>query len=185
MNRPAKKSTWMAVAVGAGLLAFFVLRGCDRTPAASPSAPLTRVAPALPPAATSARPAPGATSSAPRLQALTFVIDRNGLHLERSALLPGRVKIPPRSVAADRLEFRVLAADGRELYAGSIDHPLHRRLEFESATQPGRLEQTAADAAANVFALRLPAELAAARVSFFEVRAGAATPAPLGEILLP
>ena len=120
-----------------------------------------------------------------RMRSLVFRLDAQGVTLQEAASIAGRVKSLPRSAAEDRVEFVAFAEDGRELFAGAFDHPLHRRLEFESATQPGQLESVRSSVAANLFPLRLPAEPHAARVAFFEVRAGRAGRQSLGEVLLP
>jgi hypothetical protein len=99
-------------------------------------------------------------------------MNSTGIQLDRSVVAAGRVKAPPRSVAADRLEFEVHDAAGRTIYAGSLDHPLHVVSEYEDPAQPGALRRRARELDQEVFQIRLPGELAAREIAFFEVRAG-------------
>lgn len=179
-----RRDAWLVVALllialGAGL----GLRRCS-DPERLGRAPSATVRPAP----QASRPSPD-TSTTPtvslRMRALVLRFDARGVTLDRSALVAGRVKAPPRSVAADRLEFVAFDADGREVFSGALDHPLHRRFEYESSGHPGQLESVAASVTENLFPLRLPAEPRAVRLAFYEVRAGRDGRQPLGELTLP
>lgn len=104
------------------------------------------------------------------------MMDRSGVRLQQTVTAPGRVKAPPRSVATDRLEFEVYDASGATLYAGSLDHPLHRVHEFEDPASAKNLRRVAQEVPEEAFQVRLPASLAATRIAFFEVRGQSRTP---------
>lgn len=170
----------LAVLAGAALL--LLARGCRR----SDRPTVTAIAsPGSPASGATADPVPPVATTEHRLRSLVLHLGPAGLRLDSSAVLPGRAKAPPRSIAADRLEFTAHAADGRVVWSGSIDHPLHRRLEYESTREPGRLEQVPASVPENLFDLRLPADPPAVRLVVREVRAGSDTSRPLGELTLP
>jgi len=129
---------------------------------ASPTEPVAGPAPAP----------PGETddpAAEHRLRALTFIMESAGLRLVESQVAAGRAKAPPRSVAPARLEFEVHDAAGGIVYSGSVDHPLHRRYEVEDPPASGRLRAVNVDLTSGTFQVRLPAELAAARIVFSEI----------------
>lgn len=183
MDRRWRKAGLTGAALLATLGAGLGLHRCGGTPG-SPMEPIAGLSPTPP---TTGSSADSTTDLGPslRMRSLVFRFDARGVTLAQSTSLAGRVKAPPRSVAADRLEFVAFDAGGREVFSGALDHPLHRRLEYESSGHPGQLESVATSVAENLFPLRLPAEPRAARVAFYEVRAGRDGRQPLGESILP
>lgn len=186
--RRAFKRYALIAALTALLLALLV-RSCTDRAAGVALPPTARNSPALLAAAPAAPIAPrdAVASTAHRMRALTFAMDASGVRLEQTTDAPGRVKAPPLSIAPYRLEFEVYDRDGQKLYAGSFDHPLHRTYEYEDPDRPGSLRHAAHDVTSEMFQVRLPAELPAVRVAFFEVRpdTDAAVRTALGTILLP
>jgi hypothetical protein len=206
-SRAARRRTTLLL-IAATLAVFMAARGCvgmrgiGEPATAKPArvgvaqarnpAPAPAPAPAATPALTSApsTSAPGAavaTAETYRLRALTFTMDAGGVRLDRSVVAPGRAKAPPRSIEPYRLEFEVYDARGEKRYAGSIDHPLHRRFEYEDPAQPGALRAMTEDVADEVFQIRLPDTFATAQIAFFEVQpaAGGFTRTALGTVALP
>ncbi len=123
-----------------------------------------------------------------QMKLLDFAIDSGGIRFTRATAAAGRVKAPPLSISPWRIEFTVYGRGGEKLYSGSLDHPLHPRYEYADATPPGQLHTVIGIESAADFQLRLPAELPAARIAFFERRPhlpSDAPPIPLGEISLP
>jgi hypothetical protein len=110
-------------------------------------------------------------AAAPRMRALMLAVDAGGVRLERAVAVAGRVKAPPVSFAPNRLEFEVYDAGGRRIYEGSFDHPRHAHAENVDAN--GELSRAHAPSTGDTLMLRIPAELAAVRIQFFEVLAGA------------
>lgn len=176
---------------GAVLLLFVAAvlgaRSCARDPARPATAATKPAGTDAVGAATTGAPAAIDATGGPslRMQSLVFALDAAGLHLREAATLTGRAKAPPRSTAPDRLEFVAFDAAGHPVHSGSLDHPLHRRFEVESATEPGRLESVQTAVPADLIHLRLPDSPRAVRVQFFEVRAGRPGRTPLGEVSLP
>lgn len=101
-----------------------------------------------------------------RMQAFTVALDGQRLRLERAVVLPGRVKAPPLSYAAERVEFEAFDLLGNRVYQGSFDHPAHRHGErFAPNGEITRLPMKVDDAS---LTLRIPGDLAVARIDFFE-----------------
>ena len=152
-----------------GAAAAVAVRPAERADASLPRSALDAASPAANNPAVQAMPAePGA---GPRMRALMLAFDPSGVRLEQSVAVNGRVKAPPLSHAPDRLEFEVYDPDGRRIYEGSFDHPRH--MHAERVGPGGELTRVEAPSMQDKLLLRMPAELAAARIQFFEVLAGA------------
>jgi hypothetical protein len=130
---------------------------------APPLVPPTEVATA--PVDASALPPP---SSPHRLRAVLFDYRNGELTVRRSVVAEGRAKAPPRTTSPYRLEFEVYDRRGELVYGGALDHPARQWGEAVDAN--GRYsgaEQLTREAAVY---LRWPADVAAERVAFFEVK---------------
>ena len=180
---------WIAaILIVAVVSAFFLLRGCGRGVQLARS--VTEALHTTPSKESKELTAPGSpnlprkTEAKFKMQIATLLISRDGLRLDRTTIITGRVKAPPASVATDRLEFEAWTADNHMVFTGSLDHPLHRRLEYEDPQVPGKLCRVSQEIEADTFDLRIPAELAVRRVVFFEVRADRPARRTLGEVLL-
>lgn len=176
-----------SIALLTALTLMALVRGCTGH---APTVAATTGPGPTPPAAVPAAPNAVPAAAAPegyRMRALTFAMDASGVRLEQAAEAPGRVKAPPLSIAPYRLEFEVYGRDGEKLYAGSLDHPLHRIDEYEDPSRPGTLRHVAREVASDAFQIRLPATLPGVRVAFFEVRpaADSSVRTALGSVPLP
>lgn len=103
--------------------------------------------------------------------------------MTRSIVAEGRVKAAPFSPSPHRLEFEVYDAGGKVIYTGSLDHPA--RQWREAVDQNGKLhgeEHIVNDAP---LLLRLPGELRAEKIAFFEVKPSAPSRVPLSALTLP
>jgi len=180
---------WIAaILIVAVVLAFLLLRGCGRgVQLARSVTEASHTTPSKESKELTASGLPdsrGKTKANFHMQIATLRMNRDGLHLEQSIITTGRVKAPPVSIASDRLEFEAWTADNSMVFTGSLDHPLHRRLEYEDPQVPGKLRRVYQEVEANTFDLRIPADLAVRRVVFYEIRANQPTRRALGEILL-
>lgn len=108
----------------------------------------------------------------PSMHALTFTMDAQGIHLGEAVVVSGRVKAPPRSRSPRRIEFEVSDRDGKVVYSGAIEHPLHHRYEYEDSRSPGSLKRIEQDVSQNTFQVRVPGDLDAAQIAFVDVRTG-------------
>ena len=121
------------------------------------------------------------------MQLFEVVFDASGVRLRGSSSAAGRVKAPPISVSPWRVEFVVTGRSGETVFAGSVDHPLHPRHEYSSDPNTGQLRTVFGLETEGTLLVRVPAELPAARIAFFERRPTLAPgdpPIPLGEISL-
>lgn len=119
-----------------------------------------------------------------RMLFLDFALDRSGLRLVSAQGAAGRAK----PAAGPRpgfgfIHFEVFAADGSLRLAGSVEDPTRRLLEHPAATDDGRITRTTQFADEGAFAIRLPGEIAPARLVLFRDRNPAA-PTPAGRELL-
>lgn len=149
----------MALILAATLLASSACQSQEKPRAAPPVA--------APPGAIPS-PRPVAPPGRPQMRIHDFSMNASGIRLERTTVAAGRVKAPPFSVAARRLEFEVLNVKGAKIYTGSLDHPLWLEAEVEDPKNPGRWQRIVRPRPNWVFQIRLPAESAGVRIAFFE-----------------
>jgi hypothetical protein len=175
-----KRAAPLLLLLVAALLCLLAWRGCRHNAEAPKS---SAAATATPPSAPASAAVPSGQSaaatvptSAYRMRALTFSMDASGIRLEQALTTAGRVKAPAQSIASHRLEFEVYNQAGEKIYAGAMDHPLHRSLEYEDPARPGALRRTMQEVAQDSFLVRLPEPLPPGRIVFFEVRPGADGP---------
>jgi hypothetical protein len=103
------------------------------------------------------------------MRAMIFAMDATGIHLRQSSIANGRVKAAPMSNSPRRLEFEVYGPDGAVSYAGAFDHPLWQG--SEALDDKGELTSAERSVATGSAFVRIPAELPASRIEFFEVDA--------------
>lgn len=158
-------------AVAAGFL--LVNRSCVRRRTATPVA--TKVAPAAVDAVASVTmpgdsnvaPVPAGTPTGPQMRAMVFEMDATGIRLSHSAIVDGRAKAPPMSNSPRRLEFQVYGPDGSLNYSGAFDHPLSQRVE--TVNDKGELAGSDRPLGQGSCLVRIPAEVPATRIEFFDV----------------
>ena len=120
-----------------------------------------------------------------RMHLFDVVFDAGGVHLRGSSSAVGRVKAPPVSISPWRVEFVVTGRSGETLFVGSVDHPLHPRHEYPLDPATGQLRTVFGLETEGALLLRVPAELPATRLAFFERRPTqdpGDPPIPLGEV---
>jgi hypothetical protein len=135
-------------------------------PAVAAAVPTPALAADVP---TGAAPATAVDPNLPRMRAMVFEMDANGVQLRQSSVTSGRVKAAPRSDSPRRVEFEVYGADGAPLYAGAFDHPLWQRPE--AVDEKGELTSAERQIANGSCFVRIPAELPATRIELFEIDA--------------
>lgn len=121
-------------------------------------------------------------SQAGRILFLELEFSPKGIVATRGVGATGRAKPGAMRSGAGYLQFEVFSPTGERTLTGSIEDPLHQRLEYEDETQPGRLRAKIVDRASGSISLRLPGEANAARVVFF--RTGSSGRESAGEIVL-
>lgn len=125
-----------------------------------------------------------AANSVPgRMMFLDFALDRAGLHLVSASGAAGRAKPADIRPGFGFIHFEAYGADGLLRLAGSVEDPTRRRLEHPAATDDGRITSTIQFADEGTLAVRLPGEIAPARLVLFRDRNPAA-PTPAGREIL-
>ena len=105
-----------------------------------------------------------------RILFLDFILDRAGLRLVGATGAAGRAKPGGTRTGFGFVHYEVFDVAGGLLLAGSVEDPTRRRLEHPAASNDGRIESTVQFSDEGPLAVRLPGELAAARISFFRDR---------------
>lgn len=117
-----------------------------------------------------------------RMVFVEFKFARGGIVATHALGAAGRAKPRPIQHGAGHLQFEIFSPSGERTLGGSVEDPLHRRLEYEDPQQPGAIRTTLVDQETGVLSLRIPGEANAARVIFF--RETAAGREPAGEMIL-
>jgi hypothetical protein len=79
----------------------------------------------------------------------------------------GRAKPAAVQHGLGQLQYEVFSPAGERTFTGSVEDPLHRRLEYEDEQQLGKLRATVVDQNEGLLHLRLPGEADAARIVFY------------------
>lgn len=119
---------------------------------------------------------------------LDFAIDAGGMKLVNATGAAGRAKPAAVREGPEFIFYEAFNGRGQLVASGSVEDPMHRRIEFPASTDDGRITSITQSSAGGMIAVRLPGESQAVRVNFY--RQGAvvtgAAPArePLGEFQL-
>jgi hypothetical protein len=117
------------------------------------------------------------------MRTLQCTVSGNAVVLREAAVADGRVKAPPISIARHQIEFQAVDAAGRVVYRATMDDPRHRIVEYPEPDAPSGLGLAAMESAEGPLFLRLPAELEATAIEFYETRSPAAGDAGLRRLL--
>lgn len=173
-ERPAAEAGAPAAPLGPGLPAPIP------EPVAPAAAPGTSTPVLVPP---EIRAVVAASSVPGRMVFLDFALGRAGLRLVSASGAAGRAKPGDVRPGFGFIHFEVHGADGNLRLAGSVEDPTRRRLEHPAATDDGRIASTVQFADAGTLSVRLPGEIAPARIVLFRDRNPAAPTPATREIL--
>lgn len=96
-----------------------------------------------------------------------FVLDRGGLRLTAVHGAAGRAKPGGSRTGFGFVHYEAFGPGGDLLLAGSVEDPTRRRIEHPAASDDGRIENTVQFNDEGPLSVRLPGEIAAARIVFF------------------
>jgi hypothetical protein len=118
-----------------------------------------------------------------RMVFLDFMLERDRLRLTGATGAAGRAKPSGPRPGFGFVHVEVFDAAGALILRESVEDPTRRRIEHPSATDERRIESTVQFSDEGPLAVRLPGELAAARIVFFRDKNPLAPAAAAREIL--
>lgn len=125
-----------------------------------------------------------AANSVPgRIVFLDFALDRDGLRLVGASGAAGRAKPAGVRTGFGFVHYEAFGPGGALVLAGSVEDPTRRRLEFPAGSNDGRIASTTQFNEEGTLAVRLPGEIAPARIVLYRERNPVARSAQTREIL--
>lgn len=106
---------------------------------------------------------------------LTLQVTTDTVTLISWQSVPGKLKRLRHQRETSGLLYEATAAGGEVLWQGSLPNPLIQRFEYEDPDNPGVLKSKLITRDSATVVIRLPADLAAQRISFWKLRAAAST----------